>query len=342
MSLLRELYETVSAGAISAGAFANSRGPLFAYKKGKKKGKNKMLKRQIAFPGLFSGYKPVTSDSNDAFHHFYANVNEDIGVKVTHKINAADVISKLKSAEEKSHKNKNSKGFALEDEDGKIVKVYVSHEEAEDFEEALASMLGDSDDDEDGDNSANEIAEVLFKLKDRFDILDVEWGEIQADEEEEEEASPEDDTETEEDPDAALGDEEDVAGEEDDVSPEDATGDEGALNQLIDIMKADAEAKLAQAEAQKAAAEAEKAKAAADAASHKVRQEEQILDMEAEEAAEKEAAAEAKKLAKLARYQHKKAQGAETDEVEDMFTGESVSIEDASKIILENLKKKEL
>ena len=55
--------------------------------------------------------------------------------------------------------------FGLETDDGKIVKVYVKVDEADDFEKALADKLGEIDD----------IEEVLNELSKEYEIVDVEW-----------------------------------------------------------------------------------------------------------------------------------------------------------------------
>ena len=55
--------------------------------------------------------------------------------------------------------------FGLETDDGRIIKVYVKAQEADDFEEALSKQLGVED----------VIEDVLNKLSKDFDIIDVEW-----------------------------------------------------------------------------------------------------------------------------------------------------------------------
>src|ERR1035437_10835884 len=52
--------------------------------------------------------------------------------------------------------------FGLETDDGKIVKVYVKVEQADDFEKALADKLGEIDD----------IEEVLNELSKEYEIID--------------------------------------------------------------------------------------------------------------------------------------------------------------------------
>ena len=68
--------------------------------------------------------------------------------------------------------------FGLETDDGKIVKVYVKVDQADDFEKALGEKLGEIDD----------IEEVLNELSKEYEIVDVEWpAEEAAGEEDEDE-----------------------------------------------------------------------------------------------------------------------------------------------------------
>ena len=242
-----------------------------------------------------------------------------LGEKEDPSFDQADVISKLKAAEKSADLDQDTVAFGLKDEEGKIIQVRVRAEEAEDFEQALSRELarvGEADEENDDPVSTGEIAEVLFKLKDQFEIVDVVWGEIPEDEEVEqglegegEDLGTEGDTEGED-----LGDEE----MDDEMAADDEFGEEEdaktALTQVIDMMKADSAAKQAEAEAKKAEAEAESAKYAAQASAAKVKQEEEILDMEAYNKAQADADKEAKTLAQLAKYKHNvAADGAEEE-----------------------------
>lgn len=250
------------------------------------------------------------------------------------KFDQADVLSKLKAAEQKSKNEENTAGFALEDEDGNIVKVYVASDQAEDFQNALASALSgvDEDDDNDLENSSLEIAEVLFKLKDRFTIVDVEWPDIEEDEEEQEVADSEEDLDVDIEGDDKEDMEADVQMSEDDLDadieaggpePTSASGDPmTTLQSIIDLLKSQADAQKAEAQAREAAANAEEAKYNAQAAEAKVRQEEEILDMEAYYEEKNKIDKEAKQLAKLAKWKHEIAQ-----EASNSLKGESGQFE---------------
>lgn len=226
----------------------------------------------------------------------------------------ADVLSKLEAAEKKAKVEKDTVTFGLENEDGGIVRVYVRKDQADDFEQALSQLLAGSDNNNDDENTSMEIAEVLFKLKDRYDIVDVDWGDIPEDEEQEQTVDdgnqqPPPENGGQEQP----GEENPIdqaAGEEGTELPsEDNTQEKAksALDSVIDLMKADAKAKQAEADARAAEARAKEAEWTAKAASAKVKQEEKILDMETHEKEIKQQDKEAKTLAKLAKYEHDKA-----------------------------------
>jgi hypothetical protein len=244
----------------------------------------------------------------------------------TNGFDPADVISKLQSAEKENDFSQKSVPFGMEDANGNTVKVYVRPEQADDFENALASMVKDSA------NSETEIAEILFNLKDSFDIVHVDWGTLPAEDEGE---------------DLALADDAGAAGGEDltagaaggeappgpegEIPPEgeappegelppiepEGSGDEGAVQSslaaVIDMLKADAEARKAEADAKAKQAEAEQARYAAQIADSKMKSEVEVLDMEDWNKRKEEEKKEAKKLAGLARYRHEQASSAFND-----------------------------
>lgn len=72
--------------------------------------------------------------------------------------------------------------FGLEMEDGKVVKVYVKQEDAENFEKAMSEKLGESDD----------IKSALEELEKDFEILKVVWPDEDQDGEGDDEEDDED------------------------------------------------------------------------------------------------------------------------------------------------------
>jgi len=301
--LIQEMAAGGAAGVTSAGAIAGFREPIGSKtaKKGKKK--KKMQRRNTGFLGFhFVG-------EGAGFGRFLQEAEDS-------DFDRSDVIAKLKSAAKSAEeKGEDSAGFALEDENGSMVKVWVPEDQADSFAQALQTALAGADEDEDDQNDSIEIAEVLWKLRKQYDIVNVEWGDIPEDQEEVV------DTE------AGAAAPMDAAGGETEAAPGGAegvvdTGEEGgdmtaepgeaadlgaeppgeeaaasALTQVIDMMKADAEAR-------KAEAEARAAEAASRTAAEKVKQEEEVLDMEAYYDDKKEAEKEAKQIAKLAKYKH--------------------------------------
>ena len=259
------------------------------------------------------------------------------------EFDAADVTAKLDAAEQRSRMDNDTVPFGMEDEEGNIVKVYVRADQADEFEDALANAMTGSMSDEMGAGfeeedydgmEGKEIAEVLFSLKDQFDIVDVEWPTIEGDEEEEQEMAAdeadmdfeggEEDMDMEGMDDMDMEDEDmDTEGMDDmdmegDMDMEPEGGLESQLQQVVDMLKDEAEARKAEAEARKAEAEQKTAEANANSAMAKVSQEEKILDMEAAEEEEKKAKEETETLAKMARHAHKEKQKARMENEEQL------------------------
>jgi hypothetical protein len=322
MSILKELIETAAGGAMgvtSAPSIAGFRSPFF--NGGKKKKKKKKMQRRGPVSSVYS-FKFVGEGYN--FSKFLQEAEES-------DFDSGDVISKLKSSEKAAEEHgEDTVAFALEDENGNLVKVWVPNDQADDFESSLQNALSGNDEDEDDENDNLEIAEVLWKLRKDYDIVNIEWGEI-----------PEDQEQTTPVPgetgpnvaggvaggaeagaggaEAGAGGAEAGAGEaevppgeeggtEGEMTAEPGTGEEetakSALQQVIDAMKADAEARKAEAEAKTAEAKAKEAEATSKQAESKLKQEEEVLDMETYYKNKKEEEDEAKRLAKLAKYRH--------------------------------------
>jgi hypothetical protein len=93
-----------------------------------------------------------------------------------------EVHSQLDKAEKED--DMDAQCFGLEMEDGKVVKVYVKQEDAEEFEEAMSKRLGEDDD----------IETALEELGKDFEILEIKWPD-EEDEESEEDGEAEEDEE---------------------------------------------------------------------------------------------------------------------------------------------------
>lgn len=322
MSLLKSLLSEEAAGGSTGGS---SIAVNIGGKKGKKKKKG----------GLFAG-------------GMISRVAEAVGCRRLLEQDDFDMIgteAKLKNSERLSKSKASSKAFGLQDDDGNTVKIYVKASDADEFERELESAL----------NSDKSVAEIVFDLNREFDIIDAEWGEIPEDEEEQipmpkgnqganDQAAPAPDANA--DPNAkAQGDEQ--AGGDDELSLDDAApGDEGgednpddvksALNQIIDMLKSDVQAKKAEAEAKKAEAEAKKALQLRKAQEAKSKQDAELLDAEEFFKSKKEEDRKQKQMDLLARYHYEKGKSEDKDEF-DISALESVSTKMAN-MMFENFK----
>lgn len=323
MSLLKSINNTANVkrrivkenGATSAGDVAGARGLLF-------NAPDSIIKRFTN--DMTTDYnKPATAKKEKKKK---ASIKEGLQLKAAlteggvDEFDQTEVISRLKSLEDKEKADTHDTAtFGIEDENGQVVRVSVRNEQAIEFEKALQSVMADFEDDE---NSKSEIAEVLYKLKDHFDIVDVVWPEIEEDEEVQGQQ---------------FGDEQGAPGEGDGLEglegdPEmGELGDEGLegldgggesevqslLTQVIDMMKADAAARKADAEARIADAKAREQELGAKTALAKIKQEEQFLDMEDYEKKQKAQEKEAKRLAQLAKWKAQMGSEGDTDATMD-------------------------
>jgi hypothetical protein len=341
MSLLKDIISEIKVtenAAAGATAIAGNPAPMFSRKK------TKMVRRAIPTQESASRFVDysrtvtkagslnkggilnlarVREQGQSQLQYAMSLISEDITGATDFDV--ADVLSKLEAAEKKAKVEKNTVTFGLENADGGIVRVYVRKDQADEFEQALSQMLAGSDGNEDNENTSMEIAEVLFKLKDRYDIVDVDWGDIEEDEEQEQTVGEEPGAEGQPPPEGGEGQPGAEGGENaiDQAAGSEGgaeggadmgmggAGDEGAaksaLDSVIDLMKADAKAKQAEADARAAEARAKEAEWTAKASSIKVKQEEKILDMETHEKEIKKQEKEAKTLARLAQHEHSKA-----------------------------------
>lgn len=268
---------------------------------------------------------------------FKISVNEDVSLD--------QIYSKMSGIENSSRREEdNSVTYGVEDDNGNLMKITVRRDQGEDFEVALAQELGEVEaykmTGKGGYGRDVSMAEVLFNLKQKFDIIDVEFPEIPKDkvynadkvsdpseldadfdvgdndfdiegddedgsdmdmpDEEQDEEDMDFDAEGEEDMDADIGDE--LGQEEPD--------EESMLKQIVKMMSADAEAKKAQHEAEAEKYRAMQAEYTMKAAKQEMHKQEELLQMEEEKEKQKEKEEEAKKLADLARF---KLRGAVTE-----------------------------
>lgn len=291
-----QVHEGADSVAVGAGSIASATTPLFASlvkrslpevkqpidkKKSKKK---KGLGLQEAFDdiGLQGQVDPAGSQRAASSPSF----------------DASGVVSKLKGLENKEKQDhRDTVSFGLEDDTGGLVRVTIRTEQAQDFEKALQAFMSVDEDEH------LEIAEILFRLRTQFDIVDVQWPEVEEDEEDVSLAQP--------DAEGGMPPEGDLPHGDADMLDADAgmppPGDEQAtsvLMQVIDMMKSDAEARKAEAHAREAEAKNREADSVINQVTTKVKQEEQFLDMDTYNKARKDEEREAKRLAQLAKWKH--------------------------------------
>lgn len=218
-------------------------------------------------------------------------------------IDQSAVTANLKKLERKETVDrKDCVAFGLTDDDGKTIKVWIKRDQASDFERELSGFVADREHSEDN----KDIGEMLFMMRNQFDIVDVEWPEIEEDEEQQTEIASKSSGDGTDDGGefGELGDDANGMGADADMGAASAMPDpaQGVLQQVIDMMKADAEARKAEAEARKAEARTKEADLAVKQAMQKVKQEEQFLDMEEFDKAQKQQSKESRRLAQLARW----------------------------------------
>lgn len=317
----KQVVEDAAAGAVAASGVAGGMMPLFSMMVQRNKPvappveevkyeEEKPAKKKGL--GLSEAYKIISEELTDGS----ATGTEGAAGS---NFDTSEVISKLKGLENKEKADyRDTVTFGLEDSDGQIVRVIVKNDQAQDFEKSLQAFMSDQDEDE----AMPEIAEILFKLKDRFDLVDVVWPDIQEDEEQDVQLQggdvPADGT----DPNAPVDPNADPNAEGGDMSLDDGSAPMGGgeadsaslLTQVIDMMKADADARKADARAREAEAKVREAEAIAVQSDVKVKQAEQELDMEDYEKGQKAAEKETKRLAQLSKW---KAQMGRDHGVED-------------------------
>lgn len=311
MKLIKQLNDNAkrtvaedAGGAVGGGDVACAAMPLFSQlvKRGKPK-------KEVVSPPPVVAKKPAGLGLAEAFKalkEFEGDESAAGDQTPQDNFDTSEVIAKLKGLEQKEKVDqRDTVTFGLEDDENNLVRVTVRSEQAEDFERALQSLMAAR---EEEDDQVPEIAEVLFKLKDQFDIVDVQWPDVVEDEEEDmtlqggdAEGMDAGGAEGDMDPNAE-GD--DLGG----MEPPAAGGDTGQvtdlLTQVIDMMKADAEARKAEARAREAEAKTKEADALVAQSMARVKQEEQYLDMDSYNKAKKDEDKEAKRLAQLAKWKH--------------------------------------
>lgn len=159
------ISETASVGATSASSIA-----VNFDSKSQTKNKNKKRFKDLMKGKIINTFNP---------RNFLISVNENFDIE--------SVFSRLSSME-KAGQPKKTEGttFGIEDDNGNIMKVTVRADQAKDFEYEVATYLADIKMNVVGmpkgrDSADISMAELLFKMKDKYDIIDVEFPKIPGD-----------------------------------------------------------------------------------------------------------------------------------------------------------------
>jgi hypothetical protein len=120
---------------------------------------------------------------------FYASKKKKFEMKpvalmapITEFYDLSDVVSRLKGVEGANAKKDDTVTYGVEDDDGNIMKVSVKKDQAKDFEYKLARDMADAKDNKLSGATVNvSLAELLYNLKDEFNIVDVEFPTIPKD-----------------------------------------------------------------------------------------------------------------------------------------------------------------
>ena len=249
------------------------------------------------------------------------------------RVDATEIVSKIRAAQQSNKLETQSVILGLQDEHGGIVKVYIPPDVAEEFEAAVADMLAT-----DRDKKKLDVVEMLYNLKDRFDILYVEWPNEEENDELEVDAptGSADGKATDEQPVDNLNDEFDAgdtpdAGNElgtDTTPPAPADLAMTALDKVIAVLQANAEAQKAEADARTKEAAVREVEAANDLARTKMNAQLKVLDVERWEKRKKDEKAEANMIKRMAAYTHETKrlnnQPAEANNIDDDFSGEDL------------------
>lgn len=208
----------------------------------------------------------------------------------------SSILSKL-SAASVNEPGVETKDFGFSDSDGNIIKVSVNATQADEFKATLSKLLADYTE----NDQSIEVAEILFNLRNKFDIVDVQWPKVVEDEEPVQTGNDVPDNQNADNPEV-----DDVAVDEPAPAPAAQPGGDvsGAMDAMLSALIADAEARRQEAVARAAEARAQEADAAARMSAQKMSAEEEVADMEAFYNSQNEEQKEAKKLAKLAKYRH--------------------------------------
>lgn len=162
----KKLNETASGGAIGSGGIAVRLDGKIIDGKERRRLQDFLRSFNKKVTNRFK-YKPVTP--------FPITVNEAFDIQ--------DVLSRLRGLEDRPNARQEGVTYGVEDNEGNVMKVTVRKDQAGEFETTLGHELADIEAFSITGQSGKDIsmAELLFNLKDRFDIIDVQFPKIPTD-----------------------------------------------------------------------------------------------------------------------------------------------------------------
>lgn len=315
---LNTLNETASSGATSAGSIAVDMS-------GTSKDKN----RKYSLKSFMDSWQKKVKN---LYVPYTISINENFDLE--------SVFSRLSGMERRSLDKNQSMGttFGIEDDNGNLMKVTVDRSQADAFEDEVANYLADIKKTANNFPSPEKersvsMAELLFNLKGKFNIIDVDFPEIPKDvvynikdatavsdvgdevavpDAEGEFGGDEFDLNTPldltdyEEAEPNIPPDEEVEDEDLDISsefPEEAPDSESSiLTKVIDMLKSQAESEIERAKAEAEKAKAEQARYTAQATQTALKDQEERLKYEVELEQEKKREKEARLMADMAKH----------------------------------------
>jgi hypothetical protein len=342
----KNITETAAGGSTGTGDIANGNSNLIFAKKNKKRLKDFLINKYNSY-GNKLDMKYVVP--------FPMTIKEGFDLN--------DVLSRLRGLETtgKSYSSPNDNiTYGVEDDDGNLMKITVPKNQSAEFESVLAHELAEIENFSVTGKEGNKVsmAELLFNLKNKFDIIDVDFPVIPTDvvyNADKASYNTPDDNSNDDIPDNNIsnnysmdlnnisGDGIDVTDEDnvetdnadnadmdeidadnvEEFSDETENSDESSiLSRVLDMLKSQAEAETAKANAEAEKYRADQAEYSARAAQATIAQQEELAKMDAEMERQKEQEKQAKKLADIAKYRVQKA----TTITNEADTGETVDM----------------
>jgi hypothetical protein len=180
MSFKKYLQETAVAGSTSAGSIASnaSGDSRKEHKRGESVWRENAPKERddeakyARMRSEIAKAKELKKKKKPSFKDFIMRrkVNEDFDMD--------DIVSRLKGSDvESSGEDVGVVSYGVEDDKGNVMRITVRADQAKEFEETIAKQLADNKDNKSNGISlkGNSLAEILYNLRDQFEIITVDF-----------------------------------------------------------------------------------------------------------------------------------------------------------------------